>query len=87
MLSALCVWAKEGWRSVIGWGKIGAPANRFHGGKSTGAKNPRIIHGRYTKEAIAFRRLVTALLRETNETVEVIESDLSITSFGDDNEA
>ena len=39
---------------------------RLHGGKSTGPKNPHITlkHGRYTKEAIASRKQVAALIRQ-----------------------
>ena len=39
---------------------------RMHGGKSTGPKNPHITlkHGRYTKEAIAQRKQVSALIRQ-----------------------
>ncbi|MBT7950021.1 MAG: hypothetical protein HN764_00205 [Gammaproteobacteria bacterium] len=39
---------------------------RYHGGKSTGARNPHreIKHGLYTKEAIEDRRYVRDLIRE-----------------------
>ena len=44
---------------------------RYHGGKSTGAKNPHrhIKHGRYTKEAIEERRLMNQFLRESIHTI------------------
>ncbi|WP_306292348.1 HGGxSTG domain-containing protein [Solemya velum gill symbiont] len=34
---------------------------RYHGGKSTGAKNPRLKHGYYTKESKVFRKLISQL--------------------------
>ena len=37
----------------------------YHGGKSTGAKNPKIKHGQYTKDAIALRQQSTQLLRDS----------------------
>ncbi|WP_281252891.1 HGGxSTG domain-containing protein [Solemya elarraichensis gill symbiont] len=40
---------------------------RYHGGKSTGAKNPRVKHGNYTKETIAFRRLVAQIVGDSAE--------------------
>jgi hypothetical protein len=40
---------------------------RYHGGKSTGAKNSVIKHGRYTKEAMEETRLVNELIREANQ--------------------
>ena len=48
---------------------------RYHGGKSTGARNPHrpIKHGRYTKEAIENRRIVNQLLREAMDTIMEIE--------------
>jgi len=48
---------------------------RYHGGKSTGAKNPHrsVKHGRYTKEAIKERRLTNQFLRESIHTVMEIE--------------
>ena len=45
------------------------------------------MHGRYTKEAIAFRQLVTALLRESSETVEKVKSDMPVTFYTSDGEA
>ena len=39
---------------------------RYHGGLSTGPKNPRITHGRYTKEAIAERKWLNDLIQEAN---------------------
>jgi len=48
---------------------------RYHGGKSTGAKNPHrpIKHGLYTKESIENRRIVNQLLREAMDTIMEIE--------------
>ena len=54
----------------------GLPCKRFamkngrcdiHGGKSTGAKNPHreIKHGRYTKEAIAHRKILAKLIKDS----------------------
>ena len=40
---------------------------RYHGGKSTGAKNPVVKHGRYTKVARAERRLLKLLLQEVDD--------------------
>ena len=40
---------------------------RFHGGKSTGAKNPLVKHSMYTKAAIAERKMLSELVREANE--------------------
>lgn len=37
----------------------------YHGGASTGAKNPKTKHGQYTKEVIALRRQSTKLLRDS----------------------
>ncbi len=39
---------------------------RYHGDKSTGAKNPTVTHGIYTKAAIEETRLITELIREAN---------------------
>jgi len=48
---------------------------RYHGGKSTGARNPHrtIKHGRYTKEAIADNKFLRELLRDSNQTIEDVE--------------
>ncbi len=40
---------------------------RYHGGKSTGAKNPRVKHGMYTKSAIEERRWLKELIQEANQ--------------------
>ena len=40
---------------------------QFHGGKSTGAKNPRVKHGMYTKTAIAERQWLNQLLKDVDE--------------------
>ena len=39
---------------------------RYHGGKSTGAKNSRVKHGMYTKKAIQERRWLKELLKEVD---------------------
>ena len=48
---------------------------RWHGGKSTGARNPhrRLKHGRRTKEAESERRKFADLLQEVRETLKVME--------------
>lgn len=38
----------------------------LHGGKSTGAKQPRVKHGLYTKEAIELRKKYAELIRQVN---------------------
>jgi hypothetical protein len=40
---------------------------RYHGGKSTGARNPAVKHGYYTKESIAERKWLSQLLKEVDE--------------------
>ena len=40
---------------------------RYHGGKSTGAKNPPVKHGHYTKTAIDERRWLKQLLKDVDE--------------------
>jgi hypothetical protein len=40
---------------------------RYHGGKSTGAKNPPVKHGHYTKKAIAERKWLRQLLKDADE--------------------
>ena len=40
---------------------------RYHGGKSTGAKNPIVKHGYYTKAAIDERRWINELIKEANQ--------------------
>jgi hypothetical protein len=40
---------------------------RYHGDKSTGAKNPRVRHGMYTKAAMEETNLVNQLIREANQ--------------------
>ena len=40
---------------------------RYHGGKSTGAKNPVVKHGFYTKKAIAERKWLYEFLKDANE--------------------
>ena len=40
---------------------------RYHGGKSTGAKNPRIKHGMYTKAAMEEIRMINEFIREANQ--------------------
>ncbi|WP_305953088.1 hypothetical protein [Solemya velum gill symbiont] len=38
---------------------------RYHGGKNTGAINPKIKHGYHTKASLQFRKLVSKILRST----------------------
>jgi hypothetical protein len=45
---------------------------RYHGGKSTGAKNPVIKHGHYTKAATEERRWLRQLLKEADELLDKI---------------
>ena len=40
---------------------------RYHGGKSTGAKNPIVKHGYYTKAAIEQRESFRHLMQEVND--------------------
>ena len=40
---------------------------RYHGRKSTDAKNPNVKHGFYTKKAIAERKWLSDLSKEVNE--------------------
>ena len=40
---------------------------RYHGGLSTGPKNPRVKHGYYTKTAIEGRRWLKQLLKEVRQ--------------------
>ncbi len=42
---------------------------RYHGGKSTGAKNPRVKHGRYTKAAIEEARFINQYIKLANELI------------------
>lgn len=46
---------------------------RYHGGKSTGARNPRVKHGYYTKESIAFRKLVAQIVGDSAELLAEID--------------
>lgn len=41
----------------------------YHGARSTGAINPTVKHGKYTKESIALRKKIATLVRLTNETM------------------
>jgi hypothetical protein len=45
---------------------------RYHGRKSTGARNPVIKHGCYTKTATDERRWLRQLLKEADELLEEI---------------
>jgi len=42
---------------------------RYHGGKSTGAKNPRVKHRIYTKAAIEERKMINQLLKDVSELI------------------
>ena len=46
---------------------------RYHGGKSTGAKNPPVKHGYYTKKAIAERKWLKQLLKDVDELLDEIQ--------------
>ena len=46
---------------------------RYHGGKSTGARNPRIKHGMYTKAAIEERKMINQLLLQARDTIAEIK--------------
>ena len=47
---------------------------RYHGGKSTGAKNPHrpIKHGLYTKDAILERRAISQLLKDARNGIKEV---------------
>lgn len=45
---------------------------RYHGGKSTGARNPRVKHGMYTRAAIAERKWLRDLLKEADNLLRAI---------------
>ena len=40
---------------------------RYHGGKSTGAKNPTVKHGYYTRAAVEERKWINELIKEANQ--------------------
>ena len=40
---------------------------RYHGGKSTGARSPRVKHGYYTKSAIKDREWLRELLKDVDD--------------------
>ena len=46
---------------------------RYHGGKSTGAKTPRVKHGMYTKTAIEERKMINQLLLKVRDTIAEIK--------------
>jgi len=43
---------------------------RYHGGKSTGAKTPRVKHGYYTKTTIGERKWLNKLLKDARDLVD-----------------
>jgi hypothetical protein len=43
------------------------PCWKWYGGNSTGAKNPAVKHGYYTKESIAERKWLSQFLEEAND--------------------
>ena len=45
----------------------------LHGGKSTGAKNPRVKHGYYTKAVIEERKMINQLLLQARDTITEIK--------------
>lgn len=57
---------------------------RMHGGSSTGPKTrmglmrsttAKVIHGRYSREAVMMRRITQLLLRQCHETEEIINAE------------
>jgi len=46
---------------------------RYHGGKSTGAKNPIVKHGYYTKAVIEERKMINQLLLQARDTIAEIK--------------
>jgi hypothetical protein len=46
---------------------------RYHGGKSTGAKTPRVKHGYYTKAADEERKTINQLLQKVKDTIAEIK--------------
>ncbi len=46
---------------------------RYHGVKSTGAKNPRVKHGMYTKAAVEERKMINQLLLKVRDTIAEIK--------------
>ncbi len=42
---------------------------RYHGGKSTGARNPLVRHGHYTKVANEQRKVISQLILDARETI------------------
>ena len=46
---------------------------RYHGGKSTGAKNPRVKHGMYTKAALEEQKALRNMIRQMNESLQEID--------------
>lgn len=63
--------ARQTGKPCKGWAMTNGRC-RLHGGKSTGAKKPHrhITHGLRTKEAIAERKAVKALLKASRELLE-----------------
>jgi hypothetical protein len=47
---------------------------RYHGGLSTGPKNPAVKHGYYTKKAIASRQWLKDLLKEADQVIAGMEN-------------
>lgn len=47
---------------------------RYHGGKSTGAKNPITKHGLYSKDTARYQSLIHAMLKESKRTIELIRT-------------
>jgi hypothetical protein len=42
---------------------------RYHGGKSTGALNPWVKHGYYTKAAMEEKKFINQLLQKARNTI------------------
>jgi hypothetical protein len=57
---------------TVHWSKLSAHCSRcrYHSGKSTGAKNPPIKYGMYTKGHIEERKWLNELIKEANQTAD-----------------
>ena len=45
---------------------------RYHGGKATGARNPLVSHGLYSKTSIEQRKLISQFILDARETIAAI---------------
>lgn len=46
---------------------------RYHGGKSVGARKPKIKHGYYTKDAMNLRKQVSQVIKESNDVLNLLD--------------